>query len=60
MNNNDSLDESLQPIWLTLRIQHQLICELSEKVKFLEEEVSLLRKELEKVGLSEDPQKFIR
>ncbi|NJM53755.1 MAG: hypothetical protein HC846_10440 [Blastocatellia bacterium] len=49
MSNNDSLDESLRPIWAVLRIHHEWNCELREKVKFLEEEVLLLRKELERL-----------
>jgi hypothetical protein len=60
MIENDSLDESLQPIWAILRIHQEWNRELSEKVKFLEEEVLLLRKELKKVGLSNDPDKLIR
>jgi hypothetical protein len=54
MSNYESFDESLRPFWAVLRIHHEDICELNEKVKFLEEEVLLLRKELTKVGLSDD------
>jgi hypothetical protein len=60
MSNNDSFDKSLRPIWAVLRFCHEQICELREKVKFLEEEALLLRKELEKVGSSNDPDKLIR
>ena len=60
MSNYESFDESLRPIWAMLRICHEQICELSEKVKFLEEEVLLLRKELTKVGLPDDRDKLIR
>jgi hypothetical protein len=57
MIENDLLDESLQPIWAILRIHQEWKREMSEKIKFLEEEVVLLQKELEKVGSSECPDK---